>query len=130
MPGRKITQKQIDQIAKFRERGWSVARIAEHMGISRGAVDWNCLKFGIESPKTEALVAGEYNGPMVCKRGNHVVRRFTKEEDVILMDMVEKGARLVDIGQRLGRPGNSIGGHLMTLARRDERQLARDTGGQ
>jgi hypothetical protein len=49
------------------------------------------------------------------------VRRFTAEEDALLLQMEANGARYCEMCRALGRRHNSIIGRLATLARRDAR---------
>lgn len=111
----------IERLADLREqRGWSVKRIAEAMGKSPGAISWQCLRHAIEPPQGTRLRSGAHPG-MAVKRGNHVVRGFTPEEDTIIEQMSLDGATSSEIGRRLGRKPNSITGRLMTLARHQAR---------
>lgn len=118
-----INEEKLEKIAEMRERGVSCAAIGKTIGMSRGAVNWHCLKEGIEPPNPQDLKAHN-PGPAVVKRGNHVVRRFTEEEDQRLLAMEAQGLKRCEMARALGRKGNSITGRLMTLARRDERAEA------
>lgn len=89
--------------------------------MTPGAVDYHCLRRGAEIPKPN-------RSPMFKKReerrGNHVVRRFTADEDAMILRMELEGRGVCEIARRLGRPHNSIIGRMMTLARQEERQEA------
>lgn len=114
-------QERADLIADYRDRNWSYQRIADQTGISASNISWVCLKYGIEGPRRHKL--GDH-GPMVVKRGNFEVRKFTPEEDAVIRRMGEAGAKPTAIAKVLtGRKQNSILGRMMTLARRDERAL-------
>ena len=118
-----IEQDTIDVIAEMRGRGVSTTVIAKKLGVSRGKVAYVCLKHGIDPPGLEAKVLPQTApGPSVVKRGKHLVRHFTPEEDQKLLEMREQGARICDIARALGRRNNSISGRLMTLARQEERK--------
>jgi IS30 family transposase len=120
-----ITAAQREQIAELRgERGWSFRKIADHLGISYGSAQWLCLREGIEKPGPPPLVRA-WSGPRESTRGNHVVRRFAPDEDVRLLSYEAAGLTVAEIGRRLGRRPNSVVGRLATLARRQERALAR-----
>lgn len=54
-------------------------------------------------------------------RGNHVVRRFTPEEDAQLIELAAEGLGPTEIGKRMGRGHNTIMGRLFTIARPDAR---------
>ena len=114
-----------DRIAELREgRGYSCARIARMIGVSRSAVAWHCLINGIESPRNKWASTEPNPGPLVVMRNGHQVRRFTPAEDALLLQLEAQGLNYSVIGRRLGRPRNSIVGHLATLARRDARTEA------
>lgn len=111
----------IDRLADLREqRGWTVKRIAAELGVSPGAVSWQCLRHGIE-PRGGRTVSRSFKAGFSYSRGGHSIRAFTPEEDAVLQQMALDGAGNGEIGRRLGRRPNSIAGRLMTLARRDAR---------
>jgi len=111
----------INRLAELREeRGWSVARIAAELGISPGAVSWQCLRHGIE-PRVGSSASRSYAPGRTYVRGGHQIRAFSAEEDALLQQMALDGASNSEIGRRLGRNPNSIMGRLMTLARREAR---------
>ncbi|MFC5423318.1 hypothetical protein ACFPOB_27635 [Bosea eneae] len=114
----------IEKLADLRERrGWSVKRIAEAMGKSPGAIAWQCLRHAIEPPQG-TRTRDAFRPVVAVKRGNHIVRGFTAEEDKIIEQMSLNGATDSEIGRCLGRKPNSITGRLMTLARRQARAEA------
>jgi transposase-like protein len=114
------TQAQRDAIEQLRgTEGWTVKRIAKHLGLSRGAVDYWCLVLGVE--RAGAPIPSTPPRPAVVQRGSHVVRVFTPAEDAALQAMAE--ARVCDIARRLGRRSNSIIGRRLILARRAERAI-------
>lgn len=117
----------IDAIAELREqRGWTIKRIADHLGCSPGAVSWQCLINGIEMPGEQKFAAQARPGA-VCKRGDHEVKRFTADEDSRLIAFDAEGLSHSEMGRRLGRRANSVRGRLATLARLEERSLARSS---
>lgn len=118
----RITDEQSAQIAEYREAGRSLAWIARKLDLSIGAVSWHCLRYGIESP--EAKPVPIYSGPMIMERGAGMVRRFTAEEDAILLNLSMQNVTVSAMAKQLGRKHNSIIGRLATLARRDERAAA------
>lgn len=113
-------QERADKIAELREAGQSYDLIGQALGISGSNVCWICLKYGIEGHRKYPL--GD-KGPMLMKRGNHEVRKFTPEEDATIIRMELAGAKRSEIAQALNRKPNSILGRQMTLARREERAL-------
>ena len=117
MPARKYDDELIDRVAEMRERGLSYGQIALKTGMRDSSVAWHCLRLGIVSPRV--LPIRDFEGQTEV-RGNHVVRRFTREEDERLLELEAAGQRICDIAKDLKRPRNSVQGRLMTLARRDE----------
>jgi len=124
MPARKVTEEQRDEIAGLKEAGLSSPEIARRMGLSKGSVDYACMLRGADNP-AHTFRAIPSSGPMVVKRGNHTVRRFTEKEDMLLIALDLEGVSISEIGRRLDRKPNSISGRLMTLARRDARVEAK-----
>lgn len=113
----------IDTIADLREqRGWTIKRIADHLGCSQGAVSWQCLINGIEKPGEHKFAPPARPGA-VCVRGGHEVKRFTVDEDKRLVALDAEGLSHSEMGRRLGRRPNSVRGRLATLARLEERGL-------
>lgn len=111
----------LDDVASMRERGWSFLRIqqrikAKHgVTISEGAISWQCLRLGADSPKlADKVLPQTKKGPAVCMRDGHPVRAFQPHEDALLRELGDKVSRS-ELGRR-------ITGRLMTLARQDERR--------
>jgi hypothetical protein len=135
MPGAPIlTRDQVDAICEMRERGYSTARIRrvlarEGVEISKGAVDWRCLRAGADlpperRPRTHSLRPGE-----TYWRGDRPFRTFSPEEDARLLALEREGLRKAEIGRRLGRRPHSVTARLATLARREARREDAETGG-
>lgn len=120
MPAPKYPPELLEQAAALREQGMSFGEISQKLNMSRGAVYWHCLRLGADLPNGHEFL-GAYHGPTVMKRSNHVVRRFTPEEDRKLIEMELAGATIAEISRALGRRHNSVLGRFMTLARRDAR---------
>jgi len=120
-----MTPEIMEQVTELRENGWSYQRISKKVGVSPGSISWYCLREGIESPRNEAKVLPQTRpGPMVVKRGNHVVRAFTPDEDDQLLAMEAEGLSRSEIARRLDRKPNSIRGRLMVLGRHEARAEA------
>lgn len=117
----RLTPEEKEKIAVLREDGWTIEAIAKGLGASIGAIQYQCLKMGIEPPRPCKSQEG-IRGPAVVRRGNHIVRHFTADEDARLLSMESDGFSRAQIARELRRPHNSIVGRLMTLARRDERR--------
>lgn len=120
MPGPKYTPDQIERAAEMREAGRDCATIAAETGMTQAAVWWHCARLGAEPPG--ARYRERARGPMVMRRGAHLVRRFTPEEDRRMLDMRRRGLRVCQIAEVLERRQNSVSGRLMALARREALQ--------
>jgi hypothetical protein len=121
-----MTDEQIAIVECMRAAGKSDRQIGIRIGMSRGAVSWHCLRYGIEGPKGRAQSTVKPGAS--ATRGNHIVRRFTPEEDQQVVEMRRAGASLNVIADAMGRATSSILGRLMTLAARDEEQSPREEG--
>lgn len=119
----KLTQSTLDRIAELREANATYDVIGSEVGLSPGYVSWLCLKHGFEPSNPTGWTAWEtVRGPVVMKRGDHVMRRFTPEEDQRLLALEAEGLTYNAIARQLGRSRNSIQNRLMTLARRQARK--------
>jgi DNA-binding NarL/FixJ family response regulator len=110
----------------MREQGKTYGQIARAIKCSDSAVSWHCLRLGAESPKSKHQSWSGIKGPVLMKRGEFVVRRFTPEDDERLLQLEASGLRICEIARQLKRRHNSVKGRLMTLARRDERREQRE----
>ena len=117
----RVSEEQIAIIVERRESGVSLAEIARELKISRGSVEYQCLKLGADPPVPYKLPDLE---PIAYERSGHTVRRFSPEEDAKLLALTGSGMRLAAVARELGRGRNSVIGRLMTLARRQERAEA------
>lgn len=128
MPARRLTADQLAHAFAMRERGFTYGQIALRLDVSQGAIAWHCLKHGVESPRTTpSLSTGGAKPGAIERRGNHLVRRFTPEEDRMILAMEAAGHNRAAIGRACTPPRapNSITGRLMTLARHEERAATR-----
>lgn len=121
-----LDDEQVAEVCQLREAGWSLKRISlamEQRGIavSPGAIAWTCLRNGADLPARRRQTHSFSERTMVVKRGDHLVRRYTAEEDRQILEMEAAGASVASIGRRLGRKHNSILGRLAALARRQAR---------
>jgi IS30 family transposase len=115
-----MTDEQRAIIERMRAKGKSYGQIGMRIGMSPGAISWYCLRYAIESPKGRTKSA--IKPGTISTRGNHVVRRFTPEEDRQIVEMRLAGASIKVIADTVGRATSSIFGRLMTLAAWDERR--------
>lgn len=121
MAKRRLTDADYQRIVEMRERGCTYEQIGRAIGCSAKAVSWHCLKLAIDPPKPRPLRPDYHLQRPIVKRGNHVVRAFTPEEDARLIALERQGMSTNAIARALGRRWNSVRGRLMTLARREER---------
>jgi transposase len=116
-----------DVIAEMAEAGARYAQIAHALkrrfgvSVSDSAISWHVLRLGAE-PDARTQVREVPDRPCVIRRGDHLVRRFTKAEDAALLALEAEGLSDTEIGKRLGRRCNTIRGRLMTLARHEARR--------
>lgn len=125
MAARRLTEADIERAIVMRERqGMSLDSIGAIIGCSGKALSWHFLQRAVNKPKPAPLRLDYHLECPVLKRGNHLVRAFTPEEDARLLALEAQGLTHTEIGRALGRKPNSVKGRLMTLARRDERAEA------
>lgn len=121
MPGpRTLTDDQIDQMAEWREAGRSYEWIGRHFGLSAQAIRWQCLRVGADRPDGHKF--GQSKMPMVTVRNGREVRRFTAEEDALILQRKEQGATNTEIARELGRKAHSVLGRAMTLGMQADRR--------
>lgn len=90
--------------------------------VSASVFQWNMLRIGANPPGAKILPE-RAPGRAVVKRGNHIVRHFSAEEDALLRELAIAGVGNSEIGRKLGgRRSNSVRGRLLTLARIEARQ--------
>ena len=123
MAKRRLTETEIERLTELREQGLTLQAVAKRIGCSESTVYWQCLKLGVEPSKPRKL-ASDIVGPPVVVRGDHVVRRFTRDEDEKLLALEAEGLSETQIGRAIGRRYNSVRARLMTLARREARAEA------
>lgn len=117
----------IERISQLREQGVSCSMISAEVGYSIGAINYHCLREGIESPFLERVVLKQTRvGPDEYRRGKHIVKKFTPEEDDKITAWSIEGIGPTEIGRRINRRHHSIIGRLQTLARHDARRDAVD----
>ena len=124
---RTLSPEHIDMICEMRERGRSYQQIANKIatvGVRTSAsnIAYICLRRGADlPPECRQKTASGAKPGSVRKRGNHLVRQFTVEEDNLLKKLDRQGLRICDISRQLNRRPNSILARLATLARHEAR---------
>lgn len=127
MGKRILTEAHIDRLVELGEDGHSDEYIARALArefnitVSASAIHWHRIANCAE-PSDRTDVKPVPVEPVVEKRGDHVVRRFTVDEDERLKALEAQGLPIAEIARRLDRRGNSIKGRLYTLARHDDRR--------
>lgn len=127
MPGKRIlSDRQIDEMARLREKGWGDERIADHFTqrgtkVTASCIHWQCLRVGADRPK-HLRGRSAPPPPAPYLRNGRPVRPYTPVEDQQLLALEAQGLSESEIGRRCGRKPNSIRGRLMTLARIEARR--------
>lgn len=120
-----LTDEEVERIIDLTESGKSPRAVARLVGCSQGSVSWALLREGVDLHADRALPPVP-TSPIVQRRGDHVVRRFTQEEDAQLAALEAQGLKTYQIARRLGRQNNSVVGRMRTLARRAARAEVQD----
>lgn len=120
-----LTDEELAEACELREAGKPFTWISRHFAakgtkVSAGSLSWHCLMQGADAPPEMRQACGIRPGT-VMKRGDHVVRTFTPQEDERLLELEAEGLGYTEIGRRIGRKPNSVRGRLATLARHDAR---------
>lgn len=120
MAGWKYSQDVIDEAIRLREKGMTGRIIAARLGMTVSAVYHHCLRLGADRPDAIPTPA-RARGPSVVRRGDHMVRRFSEDEDRRILEMERRGMRTCDIARAISRRPHSVQARLMILARREAR---------
>lgn len=113
----RVTKAQQTEIVFLKEElGLPHWRIAKRLGVSPSAVGYWVATLCLVAPGEKIAV------PVLsdCVRGGRPVRRFSPEEDALILRRVEEGARMADIARELGRLRSSVDGRIKSLYRRME----------
>lgn len=124
MGSRILSDAQIEEMCELREKGWGIDRIAAHFTahgtkISGNAINWQCMLNGADVPIHLRGKHTQASAPF--RRGDHIIRPYTKDDDALLRVLDMQGFKVATIARRMGRKHNSIRGRLLTLARMDAR---------
>lgn len=122
---RKLTPEQAEMIASLRSEGLAPRVIAERFGVSEGLIKYYCLRNGIDPPKNSAkrLPPVPQKSVIYRRADGHLIRRFSAEEDQLLLRLEAQGCNYNAIARTMGRTRNTVISRLACLARRDEREL-------
>ena len=107
-----FTDEQLARMCAWRRSGRSYAFIARRLGCSAGAARHQCLLAGAfpegSKPRPSPF-------PMLTSRNGLPVRRFTPEDDAILLAMKADGVGPTEIGRALDRSPGTIRNRLLAL---------------
>jgi len=116
-----LTDEQLARMFAWRRANKSFAFIAMRMGCSIGAVRHQCLLAAVfpigKGPGAVRL-------PMTYRRNGVTIRRFTPEEDAIILAMDADDIGSTEIGRALGRPSSTISNRLLALVARQLQEEA------
>lgn len=121
---KRLTQTAIDRMIELRERGWSYTAIAKELGVSPGAITYQCLRNGVTSPHQRGRTPWHGAASFVGKDGR-TFRRFTEAEDARITQLAAEGLRCDQIAADLGRPRTSVRIRLLTLGAHEDIAAAR-----
>ena len=119
-----LTPEQVEKIVDLRvNKRRGVEQIAREIGCSKGSVDWALLREGADIPGAKHQIRDIPDEPVIHVRNGREVRRYTKTDDRLLLQLEAEGLNPVQIGRRFTpvRQPNSVTGRLRTLARREDR---------
>jgi hypothetical protein len=111
------------EIARLREKGWGLERLAEKFASRVGSISWCCLMAGVSPPGADRCKSSQnaFLEPEYTRNGKPV-RRFLPDEDRLIKEMRESGATIADICRATKRRHNSIVGRLAALAKQEEKK--------
>jgi hypothetical protein len=115
----KLTSTQIEWACEKREAGWSTQRIGMRLGVSAGAINYQCLKHGAVSPRQRRHETPAERLTYTGRDGRHF-RTFTPDEDEQLLSYAREGKSSRVIGQLMNRGRTSVTMRLMLLELRKE----------
>lgn len=116
----KLSEEQIAFACEKREAGWSTTRIGKSLGVSSGAINYQCLKHGAVSPHQRATPTPETQAIYQGKDGR-TFRTFTPDEDDRIMALATDGKSAREIATVMGRARTSIMMRIMLLELREEK---------
>lgn len=119
----KLTPEQVEWACSKRETGWSTNAIGQRLGVSAGAINYQCLKHGAVSPRQRRTETPSermtYQG-----RDGRTFRTFTPDDDQQLLELATSGKTISAIGRMIGRGNTSVRMRLMLLAIREDLPVA------
>jgi len=115
----KLQPEQIEQMIRWRERGWSCNSIAKRLGVSTGAINYQCLKNGAISPRQKGKTP--FNGPtQFTGKDGRTFRRFSEDDDAQMRELAHQGKTAGQIAREMGRGTTSIRMRMLLLGAHEE----------
>ncbi len=115
----KLSAEQVDWACQKREAGWSTTRIGMKLGVSSGAIAYQCLKHGAVSPNQRRTQTPQQQRVYQGKDGRSF-RTFTTQEDEQLLALAREGKRIPEIATLMKRGRTSIRMRIMLLELRED----------
>lgn len=115
----KITAEQLTEMVDLRERGWSCASIGKRLGLSTGAINYQCLKLGVTSPRQTGRSQAQSAQSFVGRDGR-TFRRFTDDEDQLLRSLAAQTTKIDTIAREMGRARTSVRMRLLLLGQHED----------
>lgn len=109
----------IQRALDMREAGRSCTTIAKRLGVTTGAINYQCLRHGVISPRQRRKAVPTQPAAIIGPSGR-VQRFFTQAEDEQLLALEAQGKTYRAIARQLGRAYTSVRMRLLALAIRDE----------
>jgi hypothetical protein len=115
----KLTNEQVVWACEKREAGWSTTRIGAALGVSCGAINYQCLKNGAISPRQRRQETPQERIVYTGKDGR-TFRTFTPAEDAQLLGYAREGRKPPEVAKLMNRGRTSIIMRLMLLELRED----------
>lgn len=111
----------VDQLIDFVEQRLPVWRIAHRTGLTEQQIRYRLRAVGLDLRIDKPLppVPSE---PVVIRRRNGWIRKFTEAEDDQLLALERQGLTLTQIARAMDRRPGSVRARLECLARREARE--------
>ncbi len=124
MAGRRsLTEDEVEQLVALREQGWGYSRIAGRLGVSPGAIHYQCLKHGAVSPRQRPRPVPDQAVTRQGRDGRSQTT-FTRADDERLLQLEAQGLGYTAIARAIGRGHTSVRIRLMMLALREDMPTA------
>lgn len=116
-----LSDDQLARMLAWRRKNKSFNFIGQRLGCSISTVRYQCLVAGVVP---EGVTPKPSKFPMTFSRNGVLLRRFTDEEDAIVLSMLSAGSGPVEIGRALGRSSGTISNRILALRCRRQIEAA------